>query len=135
MAAPGTGGDERCEALGEGPPGTIGRATEEAASVDHEGDGATAAGKIGNAALIPAVDCPRGTMAEWATCCSGNRLGDEGEMIALGAHMHDAHSTPVREESGKTHGETSFAMRPATRRSVKGYDRFTPFAEDPVCSG
>jgi len=56
MAAPGTGGDECCEALGEGPSGTIRRAAEEAASVDHEGDGATAAGEISNAALIPAVE-------------------------------------------------------------------------------
>jgi hypothetical protein len=105
MAAPGTGGDERCGALGEGPSGTIGRATEEAASMDDESDGATAAREIGDAALIPAVDRLRGMMAERATCHSGNRLGNEGEVIALGAHMHDAQSTPVREESGKTHEE------------------------------
>lgn len=103
VTAPRTGGNEDRELLTEGTLGAIKGATEEAAGMDQEGDGATAAGEIGDTTLVAAVDGRRGSTAEWATCRTGSRCSGEGNVVAGGTGVGDMQATPMREEGGEMH--------------------------------
>ena len=65
VTAPRSGGDEGRELLTEGALGAIGGATEEAAGMNQEGDGATATGEIGDMTLVVAVDGRRGATTDY----------------------------------------------------------------------
>ncbi len=103
--------------------------------MDDEGDRATAAREIGDAALVAAVDDMRGAMAERAICHSGSRLGDKDEMIALGAGVRKPQPTPVREKISEAHG-TLLRDTISDAKECKSTGRFfTSIAEEPLCLG
>ena len=85
-----TGGDEGGEALTEGPPRAGRGATEEAAGVDHEGDGATAAGEIGDTTLVATMDGRRRLMTERTGCRTRRGVGDEREPVGVWTGADDA---------------------------------------------
>jgi hypothetical protein len=124
VAATRTGGDEGGKALTKGPPRAGRGATEEAADVDHEGDGATAAGKIGDATLVAAMDERRGLLTERTGDRVRCRAGDERETVAFRRNVDDAQPAPLREESGEIHNEDSLARPRSVRRSVENVRRF-----------
>jgi hypothetical protein len=92
--------------------------------VDHEGEGATAAGKIGDATLVAAMDGRRGLLTARTGCRLRCRVGDERETVAFRRSVDDAQPAPLREESGAIHIEDSRARPRSVRRSVENVGRF-----------